>query len=161
MTLPGSWRSPLDPQRVMSTSVIHWQEQAQQPREEALTVEEPFEVRIGHQSLAVIMRTPGHDHELAMGFLLTEGVVAQVGDVLLAIDGIPLRNSDLQFRFGSPTPMHAYEFLRGQTQFVAQIDSGQPQPAELGGLLLPGLVALEAWLLGFSPPWLTDSDSNT
>lgn len=97
MTLPGSWRSPLDPQRVMSTSVIHWQEQAQQPREEALTVEEPFEVRINHQSLAVIMRTPGHDHELAMGFLLTEGVVAQAGDVLaieddVDADGLPLAN---------------------------------------------------------------------
>src|SRR5258708_6408612 len=62
-----------------------------------------------------------------------------VGDVLLAIDGIPLRNTDLQSRFGSPAPMHTYELLRGQTQFVVQIDSGQPQPAELGGLLLPGL----------------------
>ena len=73
----------------------------------------------------------------------------QVGDVLLAIDGIPLRNSDLQFRCGSPAPAHAYELARGQSQFVIPIDSGQPQPAELGGLLLPGLVALEAWLLGF------------
>ncbi len=97
MTLTGSWRSPLDPQRVMSASVTHWQEQAQQQREEALTVEEPFEVRINHQSLAVIMRTPGHDHELAMGFLFTEGVIAQPGDVLAIEDdtdddGLPLAN---------------------------------------------------------------------
>src|SRR2546423_13048730 len=97
MTLPGSWRSPLDPQRVMSTSVIHWQEQAQQPREDALTVEEPFEVRIDHQSLAVIMRTPGHDHELAMGFLFSEGVIAHPNDVLKIEDdvdaeGLPLAN---------------------------------------------------------------------
>src|SRR5713226_10599325 len=97
MTLPGSWRSPLDPQRVMSTSVIHWQEQAQQPREEALTVEEPFEVRIDHQSLAVIMRTPGHDHELAMGFLFTEGVISEAADVQTIevatdTDGLPLAN---------------------------------------------------------------------
>jgi FdhD protein len=97
MTLTGSWRSPLDPQRVMSGSVTHWQEQAQQQREEALTVEEPFEVRTNHQSLAVIMRTPGHDHELAMGFLFTEGVIAQAGDVLTIeddtdADGLPLAN---------------------------------------------------------------------
>ena len=73
----------------------------------------------------------------------------KVGDALLAIDGLPLRNSDLQFRFGPPAPEHTYKLLRGQTQLVVQIDSGQPQLAELGGLLLPGLVALETWLLGF------------
>src|SRR5437588_4791507 len=97
MTLPGYWRSPLDPQRVMNVSVTHWQEQARQQREEALTVEEPFEVRIDRQSLAVIMRTPGHDHELAMGFLFTEGVIREAGEVLAIedatdADGLPLAN---------------------------------------------------------------------
>ena len=76
MTLPDYWRSPLDPQRVMNVGVTHWQEQVQQQRAEALTVEEPFEVRIDRQSLAVIMRTPGHDRELALGFLFSEGVIA-------------------------------------------------------------------------------------
>src|SRR5690242_17376727 len=32
----------------------------------------------------------------------------QAGDFLLAIDGIPLRNSDLQFRFGPPASFHTY-----------------------------------------------------
>src|SRR6266568_9270700 len=97
MTLPGYWRSPLDPQRVMNVSVTHWQEQTRQQREEALTVEEPFEVRIDHRSLAVIMRTPGHDHELALGFLFTEGVISQAGEILAIedetdADGLPLAN---------------------------------------------------------------------
>ncbi len=97
MTLAGSWRSPLDPQRVLSVSVTHWQEQVQQQREEALTVEEPFEVRIDHRSLAVIMRTPGHDHELAMGFLFSEGIIERAADVLsiqddVDADGLPLAN---------------------------------------------------------------------
>src|SRR5690349_15706846 len=97
MTLPGYWRSPLDPERVMNARVTHWQEQAQEQREEALTVEEPFEVRIDHRSLAVIMRTPGNDHELALGFLYTEGIVSEADEILtirdeIDEDGLPLAN---------------------------------------------------------------------
>ncbi len=73
--MPEFWRSAEDPERVMHASVTHWQETAYQQREDLLTVEEPFEVRIGGRSLAVIMRTPGNDHALAMGFLYTEGVI--------------------------------------------------------------------------------------
>lgn len=81
----------------MSVQITHWQEGMPQQREEALTVEEPFEVRIDHRSLAVIMRTPGHDYELAMGFLFTEGIIAQASDVLhiehdVDEDGLPLAN---------------------------------------------------------------------
>jgi FdhD protein len=37
-------------------------------------VEEPLEIRIGGRPIAVTMRTPGHDEELAAGFLLSEGI---------------------------------------------------------------------------------------
>src|SRR5947209_20477715 len=86
MTIPGFWRSSLDPERVMHAQVTHWQDQEQQQREDYLTVEEPFEVRIDGRSLAVIMRTPGHDFELAMGFLLTEGVISGVDEGLAIED---------------------------------------------------------------------------
>src|SRR6266568_4896694 len=97
MTVPDYWRSSVDPERVMNVRVAHWQEQSQHEREDHLTVEEPFEVRIDRRSLAVIMRTPGHDHELAMGFLLTEGVISEADDVLTIEDatdagGLPLAN---------------------------------------------------------------------
>jgi FdhD protein len=35
-----------------------------------LTIEEPLELRIGRKTLAITMRTPGHDEELAAGFLV-------------------------------------------------------------------------------------------
>jgi len=40
-----------------------------------LTIEEPLEIRVGHRVLATTMRTPGHDEELAAGFLVSETVV--------------------------------------------------------------------------------------
>ena len=39
-----------------------------------LAVEEPLEIRVGGEAVAVTMRTPGHDEELALGFCLTEGL---------------------------------------------------------------------------------------
>jgi FdhD protein len=40
-----------------------------------LTIEEPLEIRIGRKNLATTMRTPGHDDELAAGFLVSEAIV--------------------------------------------------------------------------------------
>lgn len=49
---------------------------------DALAVEEPLELRVMGRSVAVVMRTPGHDAELAAGFLLTEGVIRSADDLL-------------------------------------------------------------------------------
>ncbi|HKR51256.1 MAG TPA: formate dehydrogenase accessory sulfurtransferase FdhD [Pseudonocardiaceae bacterium] len=50
-------------------------------RHDTLAAEEPLELRVGGRALAVTMRTPGHDVELAHGFLLTEGVISSPTDV--------------------------------------------------------------------------------
>ena len=97
MATPGFWRSPLDPERVMQLPVAHWQDTEQQQREEHLTVEEPLEIRLNRRSLAVIMRTPGHDSELACGFLFSEGIIQSHDDILsmedaVDADGLPLAN---------------------------------------------------------------------
>jgi FdhD protein len=44
------------------------------PTGDVVAVEEPLEIRIGGQPVAVTMRTPGHDEELALGFALSEGL---------------------------------------------------------------------------------------
>jgi FdhD protein len=49
-----------------------------------LAAEEPLEIRVGKKPLAVTMRTPGQDIDLAMGFLLTEGIIADATDVVTA-----------------------------------------------------------------------------
>lgn len=51
-------------------------------RPDTLVVEEPLEIRVGGRALAVTMRTPGSDMELAAGFLVSEGVVTAADHVL-------------------------------------------------------------------------------
>jgi FdhD protein len=59
-------------------------------RSDALAAEEPMETRVDGKALAVTMRTPGHDVELAHGFLLTEGVIGGREDIRSAryCDGV-------------------------------------------------------------------------
>ena len=49
--------------------------------EDQLALEEPLEIRVETRSLAVTMRTPGHDLELARGFLASEGIVDDLDDL--------------------------------------------------------------------------------
>lgn len=43
--------------------------------EDVLAVEEPLDIRIGNRSVAITMRTPGRDVDLALGFLFSEGIL--------------------------------------------------------------------------------------
>lgn len=49
-------------------------------RRDTLVGEEPLEIRVGGASLAVTMRTPGNDYELAAGFLVSEGVISKAAE---------------------------------------------------------------------------------
>ncbi len=55
---------------------------------DALTIEEPLEIRIGRKTIATTMRTPGHDKELAVGFLVSEAIVRNRTDITrISADG--------------------------------------------------------------------------
>ncbi|MEO3749440.1 formate dehydrogenase accessory sulfurtransferase FdhD [Streptomyces sp. B6B3] len=50
-------------------------------RPDTLVAEEPMEIRVGGRPLSVTMRTPGHDFDLAVGFLVSEGVLHRADQV--------------------------------------------------------------------------------
>ncbi len=54
---------------------LKWRERALAESDEALAVEEPLEIRLGGRRFTLTMRTPGHDEELAAGFLFAEGFI--------------------------------------------------------------------------------------
>lgn len=51
-------------------------------QDDVVAVEEPLELRVAGHSVAVVMRTPGHDRELAAGFLVTEGLIRRRDDMV-------------------------------------------------------------------------------
>jgi FdhD protein len=55
---------------------------SRETRDDALAVERALEIRIDGRPLAVTLRTPGHDRELALGFLAGEGVIRAAADVV-------------------------------------------------------------------------------
>jgi FdhD protein len=68
---------------IVATEMLRYQPGARPGLQcDKLAREEPLEIRIGGQSVAVTMRTPGHDEELAAGFLLTEGLIHRREDLV-------------------------------------------------------------------------------
>ena len=49
--------------------------------DDEVVVEEPLEIRVSGDTLAITMRTPGNDRELVLGFLWAEGIIASVDDI--------------------------------------------------------------------------------
>ena len=78
------------PGPVTTTRILRHESGAFQDADDILVTEEPLEIRLGHGPLddrrefrlSVTMRTPGHDAELALGFLYTEGIIASPDELL-------------------------------------------------------------------------------
>ena len=58
-------------------------------QEDLLAVEEPLEIRVGSRSLSVTMRTPGHDCELAAGFLFAEDIIGSASQIQAIANSSP------------------------------------------------------------------------
>ncbi len=84
---PGRRRSP--GRATAPVSVSRYDGPRRVPAEDVLAVEEPLEMQLAWgpaearetKSISVTMRTPGNDFELAAGFLMTEGIVQDSGDI--------------------------------------------------------------------------------
>ncbi len=78
-----------DPQGARPKSIVSFRNGAHALVEDLVACEEPLEIKLAtgpagnreHRSLAVTMRTPGQDAELAIGFLFTEGIIGKAADV--------------------------------------------------------------------------------
>ena len=68
--------------RVAPLAITRWSAAGAERAEDAVAVERALEIRVGSRALAVTLRTPGDDEELASGFLAGEGVVRTAADVL-------------------------------------------------------------------------------
>src|ERR1700755_2847474 len=64
-----------------SVSLLRYASGATTEQPDNVAVEEPLEIRMEGHAVAVVMRTPGHDRELAAGFALTEGIVSSRQDI--------------------------------------------------------------------------------
>jgi FdhD protein len=95
-------RSTQDPLRQITTEITRWRGESAEAASDELVVEEPLEIRLRDgqgtaQSIAVIMRTPGHDEELVTGFLFSEGLLRDRDEIAslaagLDEDGLPTPN---------------------------------------------------------------------
>jgi len=72
------------PHMLNLTKVSEWNDGHFHRKDDYLAAEEPLEIRVGGEPLSVTMRTPGHDLELAAGFLFTEGIVGS-GDQIISL----------------------------------------------------------------------------
>jgi FdhD protein len=69
-------------QMFTSRPLSRWNGNEVRTEMDQLVAEEPLEIRVSGRPVSVTMRTPGHDADLAAGFLLSEAVVRRHGDIL-------------------------------------------------------------------------------
>lgn len=81
------------PAPVAPATITRYEAGSASSESDILVTEEPLEIRLGHGPahdrkeirLSVTMRTPGHDEELALGFLFTEGIISDPSQVLRVV----------------------------------------------------------------------------
>ena len=121
-------------------------------RPDTLAVEEPLDIRLdcggGAETFTVTMRTPGHDLELALGFLVSEGIARRPPDVLSArhcpvaardVEGEPTHNvGEVRLRPGIVVPAARYRQVSsacgicGTSSIDAVLASGSHSVADDG-----------------------------
>ncbi len=103
-----------------------------------VVTEEPLELRVEGRPLAVTMRTPGHDEELAVGFLYTEGVIDGADDLAAMAKVRDPRNpqdNTLDVRLASGVDLNDGRFASAQRAFYASSSCGLCGKATIASVL--------------------------
>lgn len=132
---------PVPQRSVIFTQVAEWDDGVVRIHEDDLAAEEPLEIRINDQPITVTMRTPGHDTELAAGFLWTEGLVDSTDQIAGAItsqdsheDSVDTRNV-VNFKLDENT----IDLDRAQRNFFAASGCGICGKASIDAIRVRGL----------------------
>jgi FdhD protein len=84
----------MPPRSLEYTQVLEWSCGRAHRVQDSLAAEEPLEIRVNGAPVTVTMRTPGHDEELAAGFLFTEGMIDRPDRLASLRTGSALRGRD-------------------------------------------------------------------
>jgi FdhD protein len=107
------------------TKVSEWDDGKFRRKDDYLAAEEPLEIRVGDDPLSVTMRTPGHDRELAAGFLFTEGLIQRREQILKLENAKPQdgtnRGNVIEAEL---TPDAAPDFVKMKRHFFAASSCG-------------------------------------
>jgi FdhD protein len=109
-----------------------------------VAVEEPLEIRVGGAPIAVTMRTPGHDEELALGFCLSEGIPAlaarppedlAANTIEIAAEGFDAAALKRNFYTSSSCGVCGKGALEAVAVDAPRVESGLNVPSELVAVL--------------------------
>ena len=124
------------------TQVTEWHDGQVRSQQDSLAAEEPLEICIGSRPLSVTMRTPGHDLELAVGFLLTEGVI-QAADQIAQLRVAPPRNGGRSNRVEVELNGACFELKDLQRNFASTSSCGVCGKASIEAIRVRGLRRLD------------------
>jgi FdhD protein len=107
------------------TQVSEWDDGRILRKDDYLAAEEPLEIRVGDDPLSVTMRTPGHDRELAAGFLFTEGLIQSREQILKLDHAEPQEGTNRQNVIAADlAPEAAPDFAKMKRHFFAASSCG-------------------------------------
>jgi FdhD protein len=114
------------PRSLDLTQVTEWDDGKSRRKEDYLSAEEPLEIRVGDAPLSVTMRTPGHDTELAAGFLFTEGIVQNRAQISALEEPAPGDNTENPGNviIATLAPDAAYDSEKSRRNFFAASSCG-------------------------------------
>ena len=121
----GEVTVPRNARSVDLTQVSEWDDGQLHRKDDYLAAEEPLEIRIGADPLSVTMRTPGHDRELAAGFLFTEGLIQNRDQIVRLETAMPQDGIDRgNVIEAALTPDAAPDFAKMKRHFFAASSCG-------------------------------------